>query len=1175
MEVEIKFRKIYEKSVRKLRRKPSEIMCRLHKVWYKNCITVGKRSIIFLCIIAMNRTFTIAATIAATTTVAAQNLPSTSAGALLSLFQNKPSYTMSTDILRQTPKKLHSIRFACTMLCFVALTMFLRPSAAQAQFNIIGNVIGTTSNVQLQLTGAATDMTTAIGLYAFLNKPVGTYTITPSLASYGFVPGSRTITVTNADITGVDFSAVLLVSTTTTITSFTPTFTTTGGLVTINGQGFTGASNVSFGGIPATAFTVSSDAQIVATVGTGATGSVQVVSPIGTASLAGFSFSSTGSMSGPNTPPTITAIGAQSILVGGTSVTISVVVGDAETSASVLVLNGVSSNLSLLANANIVFGGSGATRTIQLIPTPGQQGTAAVTIGVFDGALITTTTFTFSVLAPTVPTITSFSPQSAAQNSIVVITGIGFTGATAVSFGGIPAANFTISGNTQITAVIGTGATGSVVVTTPGGTVNAPGFTYLAPAPMISGFSPTAAAGGTTVRIFGDNFMSATGVSFGGIAATSIIIRSNTEIAAVVSTGATGAVQVISAAGVGTFPGFSFIPPPKVSGFDPVSAKAGSEVFVFGFGFTDAVGVSFGGSGAQTFTVLSDTQIRAIVGAGASGAVRVVTSGGSASKDGFTFIRALQVFSFAPTSAGMGDTVRVNGAGFTGATAVSFGGIPGRIVSVTDTLIVAIVAGGSSGSVGVTTPLLGTAALPGFTFTAPAVPLSISTIPNVNAIVNAAIPPIPFTISGGAPNVVPTIQTQSSFQGLLPNANITIGGAGANRTLTLVPNANQLGTVIVSVIVSSGVSSVSTSFALTISLPPQPFVTSFQPTAAGAGDRVVITGSGFTGATIVTFGDVPATQVTIDSDRQITATLGAGATGKVSVTTPGGSSSLAGFTYLVPPIINDFTPKIIVTSGIVTIVGRGFTGVTEVRFGGVPAVFTFVSDERITATVSAGASGAVVVKTPRGDTSRDGFTFIPAGRNLPPTISVIPNQIVDMNTSTGRIPFIVSDLNQPAENLTVFKSSLNTTLIPEQNIVVEGTGGVRTVTVVPAPNQLGKTTVTLTVYNGVLQSSVSFDVLVRMPMSVDANAEAKAVLQSRVYPNPASELVTVEASIEAPTKVSVKLSSVLGVTLFSATDDAQGGIYRKTVDVSGLASGVYFVEISDGKRRVVEKLVKP
>ena len=78
------------------------------------------------------------------------------------------------------------------------------------------------------------------------------------------------------------------------------------------------------------------------------------------------------------------------------------------------------------------------------------------------------------------PTITSFTPTSAATGATVTITGTNFTGATAVSFGGTVATSFNVVSATSITAVVSSGASGSVSVTTTGGTASLAGFTYTA-----------------------------------------------------------------------------------------------------------------------------------------------------------------------------------------------------------------------------------------------------------------------------------------------------------------------------------------------------------------------------------------------------------------------------------------------------------------------------------------------------------------------------------------------------------------------------------------------------------------------------------------------------------------------------------------------------------------------
>jgi type IX secretion system substrate protein/HYDIN/CFA65/VesB family protein len=74
------------------------------------------------------------------------------------------------------------------------------------------------------------------------------------------------------------------------ITKFSPTTGESGTDVTITGKNFTGADTVSFGGGLASSFTVSSDSVILATVGTGGSGSVAVKTVNGTATLAGFTF---------------------------------------------------------------------------------------------------------------------------------------------------------------------------------------------------------------------------------------------------------------------------------------------------------------------------------------------------------------------------------------------------------------------------------------------------------------------------------------------------------------------------------------------------------------------------------------------------------------------------------------------------------------------------------------------------------------------------------------------------------------------------------------------------------------------------------------------------------------------------------------------------------------------
>ncbi|HET6766416.1 MAG TPA: IPT/TIG domain-containing protein, partial [Chitinophagaceae bacterium] len=364
------------------------------------------------------------------------------------------------------------------------------------------------------------------GFIAYRIKALNTLTIDDTIPNAASIYFDFNLPVrTNITKTVVSNPASIIPPT---ITSFTPTGGGSGTSVTITGTNFTGATAVSFGGVAASSFTVNSATSITAVLGTGASGSISVTTPGGTATLAGFTF----------IPP---------------------------------------------------------------------------------------------------PTITSFSPSSGATGTSITITGTNFTGTAGVNFGGVAASSFTVNSATSITAVVGTGASGNISVTTPGGTASMAGFAFIPP-PTITSFTPVSGGTGTTVTITGTNFLAGvTVVSFGGVTAFSATVNSATSITAVVGTGASGSINVTTPGGSATLAGFTFIPPPTITSFTPLSGGAGTSITITGTNLTGATAVSFGGVAASSFTVNSATNIAAVVGAGASGNVSVTTPGGTAISSGFTF----------------------------------------------------------------------------------------------------------------------------------------------------------------------------------------------------------------------------------------------------------------------------------------------------------------------------------------------------------------------------------------------------------------------------------------------------------------------------------------------------------------------------------------------------------
>jgi hypothetical protein len=85
-------------------------------------------------------------------------------------------------------------------------------------------------------------------------------------------------------------------------------------------------------------------------------------------------------------------------------------------------------------------------------------------------------------------TVTSFSPTSSCGGGTIIITGSGFTGATSVTFGGVPALSFEVNSSTEISALVdNAGGTGLVSVTTPAGTGTSAGtYTFQGAGPIVS-----------------------------------------------------------------------------------------------------------------------------------------------------------------------------------------------------------------------------------------------------------------------------------------------------------------------------------------------------------------------------------------------------------------------------------------------------------------------------------------------------------------------------------------------------------------------------------------------------------------------------------------------------------------------------------------------------------------
>ncbi len=242
-----------------------------------------------------------------------------------------------------------------------------------------------------------------------------------------------------------------------TISSVSPTTgpTSGGNSVVITGTGFTGPTTVRFGGT-ATTFTLDSDTQITAIAPPGAgTVNINVSNAGGTSN--GFPYTYV------VTPPVIASIIPNfGPATGGNLVTL---IGTG--------FSGVTA-VNFGATPATFFVGVSSTLIIAIAP-PG-TGTVPVTVTTPVG---TSPGVPYTYVS--VPTLVSVTPNTGpvTGGTVVTITGTGFTGATGVFFGFLPAVSFTVNSDTQITAVTPLGfGPAPITVTTPGGIASGLFFTY-------------------------------------------------------------------------------------------------------------------------------------------------------------------------------------------------------------------------------------------------------------------------------------------------------------------------------------------------------------------------------------------------------------------------------------------------------------------------------------------------------------------------------------------------------------------------------------------------------------------------------------------------------------------------------------------------------------------------
>ena len=217
------------------------------------------------------------------------------------------------------------------------------------------------------------------------------------------------------------------------------------------------------------------------------------------------------------------------------------------------------------------------------------------------------------------------------------------------------------------------------------------------------------------MNITGTGFLSVTSVDFGGTAASTYTVNSDTSITASSPVHAAGASTVHLGYGGGTVVAgtFTYIGPPTFTVMTPTSGPTagGTTVTVTGTNLQGSA-VTVGGLAATNVVVAADgTSLTFVTPADSAGPAAVVIGAvaGTVSAGSYTYIAPPTVSGLAPTSGPEvgGTSVVITGTALTGSTAVTFGGVAATSYTVDSPTQITAIAPAGVGAVTVSVATVG------------------------------------------------------------------------------------------------------------------------------------------------------------------------------------------------------------------------------------------------------------------------------------------------------------------------------------------------------------------------------------------------------------------------------------------------------------------------------------
>ncbi|MSU61356.1 MAG: hypothetical protein EXS31_03010 [Pedosphaera sp.] len=573
------------------------------------------------------------------------------------------------------------------------------------------------------------------------------------------------------------------------------------------------------------------------------------------------------------------------------------------------------------------------------------------------------------------PTITSFTPDTGTNGTLVTVRGANFVNVTRVTFNGIEGVVTPFSSTRLLVEVPIHAETGLISVTTPAGTtISADIFTYInVLAPGITGFSPAQGSAGTSVTIEGTNLLAATSIKFNGLPGA-IKILGGVLFGTVPANATSGPITIETPEGISEsaspFTVVQLNTAPTITSFSPASGVAGTtSVTIRGSNLAGVTSVKFNGQAAM-FSVFANVLLAKVPANAATGLITVSGPTGTATSSSTFTVTVKQppaVTGFSPASGTPGTAVQINGINFANVSAVRFGGVNATTFGLLGSSVIATVPSGAlSGPITVVTPT------------------GSATSDSFFQVENLPVPQITEVTPGAG----------------VKGAQIEIKGVNLGGTIEVRFNGVAAEFSVLGQDLFAKVPTSATTGLITIKTPggaatsPEPFtildasvgpgIGSFNPSKGPIGTDVEIRGTNFTDVTSVKFGGATAAFTNLFSGLISAIVPPNGVSGLIEVATlTGTNSSVTSFLVIDPslllPEITGFQPVHGIPTTAVKITGNRLAGVQVVRFNGISAQFSITSANELSAIAPVGAvTGPITVTTSDANvTSIDSFQVDP------------------------------------------------------------------------------------------------------------------------------------------------------------------------------------------------------